>query len=47
MGNYHVQFLKGVFKSYLNIDACPGRLNQTSVFIDRPGVYYGQCSEIC
>ena len=31
----------------IKIDACPGRLNQTSVFIDRPGVYYGQCSEIC
>lgn len=31
----------------LKIDACPGRLNQTSLFIDRPGVYYGQCSEIC
>jgi len=28
-------------------DACPGRLNQTSVFVKREGVYYGQCSEIC
>ena len=28
-------------------DACPGRLNQTSLFIKRPGVFYGQCSEIC
>lgn len=28
-------------------DAVPGRLNQTSVFIKREGVYYGQCSEIC
>jgi len=28
-------------------DGIPGRLNQTSVFIDRPGVYHGQCSEIC
>lgn len=25
----------------------PGRLNQTSVLIQREGVYYGQCSEIC
>ena len=28
-------------------DAVPGRLNQTSMFIQRPGVFYGQCSEIC
>ena len=28
-------------------DAIPGRLNQLSVVISRPGVYYGQCSEIC
>nr|QIA60133.1 cytochrome c oxidase subunit 2 [Haplomitrium mnioides] len=28
-------------------DAVPGRLNQTSIFIKRGGVYYGQCSEIC
>jgi cytochrome c oxidase subunit 2 len=25
----------------------PGRLNQTSVFLKREGVFYGQCSEIC
>jgi len=31
----------------LKIDACPGRLNQTSLFIKRQGIYYGQCSEIC
>jgi cytochrome c oxidase subunit 2 len=29
------------------MDACPGRLNQVSVWITRTGVYYGQCSEIC
>nr|YP_009905960.1 cytochrome c oxidase subunit II [Spirocodon saltatrix]QLH56853.1 cytochrome c oxidase subunit II [Spirocodon saltatrix] len=28
-------------------DAVPGRLNQVSFLIKRPGVYYGQCSEIC
>jgi len=28
-------------------DAVPGRLNQTSLFVKREGVYYGQCSEIC
>jgi cytochrome c oxidase subunit 2 len=31
----------------LKIDACPGRLNQTSVLIQREGVFYGQCSELC
>nr|YP_007507002.1 cytochrome c oxidase subunit II [Leiothrix lutea]AFC65146.1 cytochrome c oxidase subunit II [Leiothrix lutea]QNS38369.1 cytochrome c oxidase subunit II [Leiothrix lutea] len=28
-------------------DAIPGRLNQTSFLANRPGIYYGQCSEIC
>nr|AVP25725.1 cytochrome c oxidase subunit II [Scaphiophryne boribory] len=28
-------------------DAIPGRLNQASFLISRPGLYYGQCSEIC
>uniref|UniRef100_A0A1S5VNN3 Cytochrome c oxidase subunit 2 n=2 Tax=Furculitermes TaxID=377793 RepID=A0A1S5VNN3_9NEOP len=28
-------------------DATPGRLNQTSFSINRPGLLYGQCSEIC
>ena len=31
----------------IKMDACPGRLNQVSVFVTRPGVFYGQCSEIC
>lgn len=31
----------------IKVDACPGRLTQASLFIKRPGVYYGQCSEIC
>jgi cytochrome c oxidase subunit 2 len=31
----------------VKVDACPGRLNQTSVFIKREGTFYGQCSEIC
>nr|YP_010733844.1 cytochrome c oxidase subunit II [Atteva charopis]WEG93567.1 cytochrome c oxidase subunit 2 [Atteva charopis] len=31
----------------VKIDANPGRLNQTSFFINRPGIFYGQCSEIC
>nr|QQV68567.1 cytochrome c oxidase subunit II [Amolops chunganensis] len=28
-------------------DAIPGRLNQSSFLAARPGLYYGQCSEIC
>lgn len=31
----------------IKIDSCPGRLNQTSMLINREGVFYGQCSEIC
>nr|WKB06513.1 cytochrome c oxidase subunit II [Carapus mourlani]WNH23793.1 cytochrome c oxidase subunit II [Carapus mourlani] len=29
------------------MDAVPGRLNQTAFISARPGVFYGQCSEIC
>jgi cytochrome c oxidase subunit 2 len=31
----------------IKVDACTGRLNQTSLFALREGVFYGQCSEIC
>nr|YP_009654864.1 cytochrome c oxidase subunit II [Pseudomictis brevicornis]QCI09432.1 cytochrome c oxidase subunit II [Pseudomictis brevicornis] len=31
----------------IKIDATPGRLNQGSFTIKRPGLLYGQCSEIC
>lgn len=31
----------------IKVDACPGRLNQVSTLIQRQGVYYGQCSELC
>lgn len=31
----------------LKMDCIPGRLNQTSMLIQREGVYYGQCSELC
>jgi len=31
----------------IKCDAYPGRLNQVSVLINREGVFYGQCSEIC
>nr|YP_009441788.1 cytochrome c oxidase subunit II [Pelecotoma fennica]AOY39359.1 cytochrome c oxidase subunit 2 [Pelecotoma fennica] len=31
----------------VKIDASPGRLNQTGFNCNRPGLFYGQCSEIC
>ena len=31
----------------LKLDAVPGRLNQASFLAERPGTFYGQCSEIC
>jgi len=31
----------------LKCDAYPGRLNQISVYLNRIGNFYGQCSEIC
>nr|YP_010287613.1 cytochrome c oxidase subunit II [Orybina regalis]UKT61944.1 cytochrome c oxidase subunit 2 [Orybina regalis] len=31
----------------VKVDANPGRLNQTNFFLNRPGIFYGQCSEIC
>nr|YP_161263.1 cytochrome c oxidase subunit II [Phascogale tapoatafa]CAG26384.1 cytochrome c oxidase subunit II [Phascogale tapoatafa] len=31
----------------LKADAIPGRLNQATLTSTRPGIYYGQCSEIC
>nr|QKY63912.1 cytochrome c oxidase subunit 2 [Triatoma vitticeps] len=31
----------------IKIDGAPGRLNQGSITINRPGLMFGQCSEIC
>nr|WKU83775.1 cytochrome c oxidase subunit II [Aristosyrphus sp.] len=31
----------------VKIDGSPGRLNQTSFLMTRPGLFFGQCSEIC
>nr|YP_537161.1 cytochrome c oxidase subunit II [Verasper variegatus]ABD92803.1 cytochrome c oxidase subunit II [Verasper variegatus]QFS81182.1 cytchrome c oxidase subunit II [Verasper variegatus] len=31
----------------VKVDAVPGRLNQATFIVSRPGVYFGQCSEIC
>jgi len=32
---------------WTKLDANPGQLNETWVKVDRPGVYFGQCSELC
>ena len=32
---------------WFKIDAVPGRINERVLFIKEPGVYYGQCSELC
>jgi cytochrome c oxidase subunit 2 len=31
----------------IKTDAVPGRINETWMRITKPGVYYGQCSELC
>lgn len=31
----------------VKVDGTPGRLNQTNFSINRPGLFFGQCSEIC
>jgi cytochrome c oxidase subunit 2 len=31
----------------IKIDAVPGRINQINVLVQRVGVFFGQCSEIC
>nr|YP_010988538.1 cytochrome c oxidase subunit II [Medeopteryx incisura]WOR80682.1 cytochrome c oxidase subunit 2 [Medeopteryx incisura] len=33
--------------SSVKIDATPGRLNQTTFYMNRIGLFFGQCSEIC
>ena len=32
---------------WFKIDAVPGRLNERLLTITEPGIYYGQCSELC
>nr|YP_009131450.1 cytochrome c oxidase subunit II [Galathealinum brachiosum]AIL54810.1 cytochrome c oxidase subunit II [Galathealinum brachiosum] len=31
----------------IKLDGIPGRLNQITLSCNRPGIFYGQCSEIC
>ena len=37
----------GVPSLWLKLDAVPGRINEKVLFIEEPGVYFGQCSELC
>jgi cytochrome c oxidase subunit 2 len=37
----------GVPALWQKMDANPGQLNETWAKVDRPGVYFGQCSELC
>ena len=37
----------GVPSLWFKIDAVPGRLNEKKLFINEPGIYYGQCMELC
>ena len=32
---------------WFKMDAVPGRLNEKMLTIDEPGIYYGQCMELC
>lgn len=32
---------------YVKMDAVPGRINETWFKVDKPGLYFGQCSELC
>nr|AEG25299.1 cytochrome c oxidase subunit II [Philotrypesis sp. JHX-2011] len=54
--NYQIRFLISsldVIHSFTipslgsKVDAVPGRINQINLFMKRPGIYFGQCSEIC
>jgi cytochrome c oxidase subunit 2 len=37
----------GIPSLWFKIDAVPGRLNERTMFIEEPGIYYGQCFELC
>jgi len=32
---------------WIKMDSVPGRLNETAFTVEKTGVYYGQCSELC
>lgn len=37
----------GIPSLWFKLDAVPGRLNERMLTIEEPGVYYGQCFELC
>src|SRR6186713_3098438 len=37
----------GIPSLWFKIDAVPGRINERTLTIDEPGIYYGQCMELC
>jgi cytochrome c oxidase subunit 2 len=37
----------GIPAFWAKVDAVPGRLNETWFKVDKPGLYYGQCYELC
>jgi len=37
----------GIPSFWVKMDAVPGRLNETWFKVDQPGLYYGQCYELC
>jgi hypothetical protein len=40
-------FILGGSSISVKIDAVPGRLNQVNLYINYPGLFTGQCSELC
>lgn len=37
----------GIPSLWFKLDAVPGRINEKMLIIDEPGIYYGQCMELC
>lgn len=37
----------GIPSLWFKLDAIPGRINEQMLVIDEPGIYYGQCMELC
>jgi cytochrome c oxidase subunit II len=37
----------GIPSLWFKLDAVPGRLNERTMTINEPGIYYGQCFELC
>jgi cytochrome c oxidase subunit 2 len=37
----------GIPSLWFKIDAVPGRINEKTLTINEPGIYYGQCMELC